>query len=176
MGVRRGGSDTCGGTCRSLIVVTTIAIDARRFIAADSCELQESADGGAIYKPCEKLFRKTIVVDRKKVDVIIGTAGDSSPGHVFVDWYGSGKEPPASLACEGVDFTCLVLTPEGIFEVDRFCRPVKINLPFYAIGTGRKEALAALRCGKTAFQAVEIAAEFDPYTRGPVVSMSLGEP
>lgn len=154
--------------------VTTIAYDGER-IAADSQETCETEAGGSTKHVCAKLFRKRIGEGRKAYDVIIATAGESSPGMVFVDWYGTGKEIPRVLIDHDPDFTCLILSPMGLFEVDKYCRPIERTEKFYAIGSGRKEALAAMACGKSAADAVRIAARFDNYTGGRVVTMSLNE-
>jgi hypothetical protein len=152
--------------------VTTIAYR-DGVIAADS-RLTYATDGGGSRKHiCTKLYRKTIKEGRKTFDVIIATAGESSPALVFVDWYGSGEPIPEILRQLGGDFTCLILRPDGLYEVDVYCRPDKILEPFYAVGSGTKEALAAMHCGKTAAQAVGIAARIDPYTGGKIVSMTL---
>lgn len=142
-------------------------------IAADSRLTYSTEGGGARKHLCTKLYRKTVGEGRKAHDVIIATAGESSPGLVFMDWYGSGKPIPDMLRDLGGDFTCLILTPKGLFEADVYCRPDQIFEPFYAVGSGSKEALAAMHCGKSAADAVRIAARIDPYTGGRIVSMSL---
>ena len=45
--------------------------------------------------------------------------------------------------------------------------------PYYAIGSGKQAALVAMRCGKSAKQAVRIAMDFDPHTGGKVQSVKL---
>jgi hypothetical protein len=114
---------------------------------------------------------------RKTYDVIIATAGESSPSKIFCEWYGSGKEPPQKLFDLGGDFTCLVLTPFGLLEGDVYCCPEPVldysRVGFYAVGSGAKAALAAMHCGKSAIEAVRIAARIDPYTGGHVVHMKL---
>jgi hypothetical protein len=107
--------------------------------------------------------------------VIIATAGESSPALVFVDWYGTGQPIPEVLLHHGGDFTCLILSPKGLFEADVMCRPDPIIEPFYAIGSGAKEALAAMHCGKSARDAVRVAASIDPYTGGRIVTMRLAQ-
>jgi hypothetical protein len=155
--------------------VTTIAFDGKT-IAADSRETHGSDDGGSLKMVCAKLFRKRVGEGRKAHDVIIATAGESSPGMLFVDWYGSGREIPKMLQLAIADFVCLVLTPTGLYEADGYCHLVKRDDTQYAIGSGAKEALAAMYCGKSAAEAVRIAARIDPYTGGRIVSMSLDEP
>jgi hypothetical protein len=45
-----------------------------------------------------------------------------------------------------------------------FLRPLPVQEGYAAIGSGAPYALAAMACGKTAVEAVEIAAMFDPHT------------
>lgn len=150
--------------------MTTIAYR-KGILAADSQVTFGGDASGAIKGTCQKLFRKTIKSGRKTRTVILATAGESSPGMVFVDWYGTGGARPDLL--KDTDFTCLVLEPDGLYEVDSLCRPERILAPFYAIGSGAKAALAAMHCGKSAREAVAIAAKLDPYTGGRIVSMRL---
>lgn len=141
-------------------------------LAADS-QVTYGEDGGARKHTCKKLFRKTVGTGRKAHDVIIATAGESSPGMIFVDWYGTDKPIPEVFLHLDADFTCLVLTPRGLFEYDVYCRGEEITEDCYAIGSGAKAALAAMHCGKSALEAVRIAARIDPYTGGRVVTETL---
>lgn len=145
-------------------------------IAADSQVTVDSEAGGARKFRCEKLYRKTVGIGRNRRDVIIGTSGESSPSLLFVDWYGSGKDVPEFFIYGTADFTCLIVEPDGIWEADTYCRPERIMEPFYAIGSGAKAALAAMHCGKTAEQAVEIACRVDPFSMPPIVTMSVAAP
>lgn len=142
-------------------------------IAADSRLTYTTEAGGSRKHSCVKLFRKTVTQGKKTFDVIIATAGESSPALVFYDWYGSGKPIPDVLLHHGGDFTCLILTPKGLFEADVYCRPDLVQEPFYAIGSGSKEALTAMHCGKSAIEAVRMASLVDPYTGGRIVYDAL---
>lgn len=144
-------------------------------IAADSRVTVHTEAGGARKHLCTKLYRKRITEGRKTFDVVIGTAGESFSALVFLDWYGSGKPMPDALRDLGGDFTCLILRPDGLYEADVYCRPEKIIEDFYAIGSGSKEAMTAMRCGKSAVEAVRLAAMSDPYTGGRIVSESLNK-
>lgn len=111
---------------------------------------------------------------------IIGTAGDDSTGMVFVDWYGSKKlgrrpKPPERLVTGEADFCCLVLTREGLFWYDKWCRPNKIYDDFYAIGSGGSYAMGAMAHGASAEEAVKTAMRWDPNTGGDVVTLRLPE-
>jgi len=151
--------------------MTTIAY--RDGILAADSRLTVDHGCGARKHTCRKLFRKRVGEGKKAHDVIIATAGESSPGMVFVDWYGSGKPPPDIFMHLGGDFLCLVLSPEGLFEYDVYCRGEPIEEEFYAVGSGSMAALAAMHCGKSAVDAVRIAARIDSFTGGRVVSEAL---
>jgi hypothetical protein len=143
-------------------------------MAADSCVSLETEAGGARKFKCEKLFRKTIGKGRSKKQVILALSGESSPGLLFLDWYGSGvKDPPSQLIDGDADFSALILTDDGLFEADAYCRPERIIEPFYAIGSGAKAALGAMHAGASARRAVEIACRIDPYSTPPIVTMRL---
>lgn len=152
--------------------MTTIAVRAG-IIASDSQVTYETEASGNRKFRCRKLFRKKT---KKHGDVIIATAGQSSPGMLFVDWYGSGRKPPTYLRqSESADFLCLVIRKDGIFEYDNWCREEQIESEFYAIGSGANAALGAMHMGATAAQAVEIAKQIDIFTGGDVVTMSLND-
>lgn len=144
-------------------------------VAADSCVSLQTEAGGSRKFQCEKIFRKICKgKDGKKYPAIVALAGESSPGMVFLDWLGSGKEPPRQLLIDAsADFTALILTPQGLFEADAYCRLDKIIDPFYAIGSGAKAALGAMHAGATARAAVAIACKIDPYSAPPILFMSL---
>lgn len=140
-------------------------------IASDS---RSTMDDYAIGK-CVKLYRVKSKVDPIKGDVIVGTAGHGSSSLLFVDWLEQGGDP--SLHERGVDehaeFECLVLHKSGLYMADRLCRLEKIEDEVWAAGSGRHAALGAMYAGKSAVEAVRIAARIDPFTGGRVVSMSL---
>lgn len=149
--------------------MTTIAYKGG-IIAADSRETYTTEAGGATVNRCEKLFRKKV----NRRDVIIGTAGGSYAGMIFVDWYGSGKSPPEVLLDLDLeeDFDVLILDHGKVFVCNHLCRPVEIIDPFCAVGSGRKAALAAMHCGRSAREAVRIACLIDPYSALPITTMS----
>lgn len=137
-------------------------------IAADSRETWSNDEGASSVHACKKLFRKRVGKGRRAHDVILATAGESSPGMIFVDWYGSGLAPPTQLLAFESDFTILILKPKGMYVADAYCREVPVLDKFFAIGSGRQAALAAMHCGKSAREAVRIAARIDPYTGGRI--------
>lgn len=129
-----------------------------------------AADSRATYEDdritkVDKLFRKG--------KAIIGLAGESEPGLVFLDWYGTGKEPPSCLIDGDADFTALVLTRKGLFEYGKYCRPERVLDDFHAIGSGAKGAMCAMHAGADAKRAVQIVAKVDAGTGGPITTMTL---
>jgi hypothetical protein len=150
--------------------VTTIAYRSG-IIAADSRETWETDGGGASVNNCEKLFRKRV----GKRDVVIGTAGGSYSGMVFVDWFGSGKDIPTILSDLDLeeDFIVMVLDRGKVYTANHLCRLVEDVNPFIAIGSGRKAALAAMHCGRGAREAVAVACRVDPYTAPPITTMQM---
>lgn len=147
--------------------MTTIAYR-NGIMAADS---MESSD---ICEPCIKLYR---VKRGRNKGHIVGTAGAMFSGMVFLDWYSGGrKHMPSSdrdIVSDDDDFMCLILRPDGLFKVNKSCRPVLVEAPFYAIGHGAGVALGAMEKGASARRAVEAACKWDPYTRGPIHTMRL---
>ena len=134
-------------------------------LAADSRETQ----GDDSVNLCEKLFRKKI----GKHWHVIGTAGGSYSGMVFVDWYGSNDPPPETLTQHldlEEDFEVIVWNgkEQALYTANHLCRLVKVIEPFYAVGSGRKAALAALHLGASAIEAVRITCLIDCFCALPV--------
>ena len=103
---------------------------------------------------------------------IIGIAGNVEHAMVFVDWYGDRKkrEPDRHNEC---DWEALVLTAKGVEYWGSSLRPIKDGSGYAAIGSGSPHAITAMDCGKSAVQAVQMAAKRDPATGGRVVTMRL---
>lgn len=145
--------------------MTTIAVR-NGIMAADSRVTSDGENSGTRYFRTEKLFRKG--------RDLIGLAGESEPGLIFLDWYGSGKKDAPGVLIDGeADFTALVLTRKGLFEYGKYCRGERVLEPFYAIGSGAKAALGAMHMGADARRAVQIACKIDPYSAPPIVVMPL---
>ena len=157
--------------------MTTIAIKGG-IMAADSQATISTEEGGSNRTLCEKIYRVG--------NDIIGLAGESAPGLVFLDWYIQTMTAPTLIAPEMLvhgeaDFTALVLKHQGsAFEYDKWCRPERVIdydvKKCYAIGSGRKVAMGAMLAGKSAKDAVEIACSEDAHSGKPVVTMSFPKP
>ena len=72
------------------------------------------------------------------------------------------------------DVTVLELRKDGLWVYEGSIIPAKLKNDFYAVGTGAAYAIAAMRLGSTPTEAVAIACEFDPSSRLPVDTLTLG--
>jgi ATP-dependent protease HslVU (ClpYQ) peptidase subunit len=85
------------------------------------------------------------------------------------------KKDPEHINIPADDETeCIVVYSDGkvrILDPDGW---VETEAKYYAIGSGRIPALVAMRCGKSARQAVKIAMDFDKNTGGKIKSVQLG--
>lgn len=94
---------------------------------------------------------------------IIGFAGSYCNGLKFVHWYGDRRR---TLDLD--ETSALVLTPQGLFLYED-STPQKVEGPFYAIGTGKREAMAAMYLGCSPAKAVEVSSTFDVNTGGDIL-------
>jgi ATP-dependent protease HslVU (ClpYQ) peptidase subunit len=155
--------------------MTTIAFR-DGIIAADSRTTTDTEAGGTRVFTCQKLYPKKVKLDGLEEDVILATAGESAPGELFTEWFGTGKDVSDmrdTFVLGQADFTVLVLKTDGLYEVDMYCHLTRILDKFYAVGSGAKAAMGAMFAGADARRAVEIACKIDPYSAPPIVTMSL---
>jgi len=137
--------------------MTTIAASlTHKEIAADSmCSGEDS------FYLVEKL--------RKGKVSVYGAAGDWDKILKFYDALTKGGELDSEC-----DIEVLELRSDGLWVYEGTIIPAKLKNSFYAIGTGAGYAMAAMHLGKSPREAVEIAALYDPGTRGPIDVLKLG--
>jgi hypothetical protein len=137
--------------------MTTIAASlTHKEIAADSmCSGEDS------FYLVEKL--------RKGKVSVYGAAGDWDKILKFYDALTKGGELDSEC-----DVEVLELRSDGLWVYEGTIIPAKLKNSFYAIGTGAGYAMAAMHLGKSPREAVEIAALYDPGTRGPIDVLKLG--
>jgi ATP-dependent protease HslVU (ClpYQ) peptidase subunit len=95
---------------------------------------------------------------------LVGISGTGALGLQMLEWFKCGANPAAFPNEQRTmeDWTLLVvINAEGVFEYQRSPFPIQIESSPWASGAGRDYALAAMHCGKTAREAVEIACKFD---------------
>ena len=137
--------------------MTTIAASlVHKQIAADSMCSGE----GSYYSVCKL---------RQWKDGVAGAAGDWVQILKFFNSIEHGGDLDSDC-----DVECMELRADGIWVYESTIIPACIKEPFYAIGTGSAYALAAMHLGKSPKEAVEIAALFDPATRGPIDVITIG--
>lgn len=127
--------------------MTVIAWDGE-MLAAD----KRAVMGGSAY-PVTKIHR----VDR---DRLAGIAGNLSRGQIIVEWLRAGAAVADYPKQDGDDDWTGVMVVHRDGRIDKYETrgvPFRIDHPFYAIGTGRDFATAAMALGKTAREAVELA-------------------
>lgn len=138
--------------------MTTIAVDLDRgAMASDS---RASADG---FFATEKLFQ---IANGS----LVGFCGVATDGLQFADWFAAGcnrKQLP--VFSDKQTFNAITLGPDGCFMWDNDCVPIPMRERRYAIGSGGQAARAALSCGKSLEEAIEIACAIDPCSGLPVV-------
>ncbi len=135
--------------------------------------------GGHIKASGVKMWRVTSRVEPIKGEVLIGVAGYLAAAGLFVDWVQAGGEPKLKergVEGEDADFGALIVHRTGLYTADHLCRFEPMTEDFWADGSGTLAALGAMAKGASALEAVRIAARFDCYTGGRIVSMTLTQP
>jgi hypothetical protein len=102
---------------------------------------------------------------------IFAAGGDASDCTKFMTWVKRGKRGKPKV---GDSFSALELNPQGLFLYDQNLHPMRLLDP-HAIGTGAKAARAAMICGKTVEEAVQIACRLDSASREPIQVYELEE-
>ena len=140
-------------------------------VASDSQETGETRKS-----TCDKLYRVN--------NHIIGTAGGSYAGLLFVRWFREWEDEPnyddwedhpdlISLP-EDEDFECLVVRPDwSCYTINRLFIPYEMKDGFVGVGSGAGPALGALHAGATCREAVRIACKIDAHSSGPIKVMKV---
>ena len=131
---------------------TTLAADKRAII-------------GRLQRTTRKIY-SVCVAPGGVPPVLVGYAGDASDGDECLAWFRAGAKPddfPPPLRTKEDWSGLLVIWGGGeIWRYESSPYPVQFEPQIFASGSGRDFALAAMHCGKTAAEAVEIASFFDP--------------
>ncbi len=107
---------------------------------------------------------------RTRDGALIASCGESDMAIPFFRWFDNGAhQDRLPRTPEKSDFCAIVLHATGKVQVftERFL-PQDVSAPFYAIGSGEQFALGAMAIGASADKAVQVACEFDPWSRGPI--------
>lgn len=81
-------------------------------------------------------------------------------------WFAAGCPPETNPDCSEDSTDLLLMEADGscYWLTDPFLRKMKITEGYYAVGSGAKYAIGAMAAGKSAKDAVLIAAKHDPDT------------
>lgn len=100
---------------------------------------------------------------------LVGGAGNLSHVIKVLRWVAEGMGDDAPDFGDEGEFECIWISPDGaVHLLDEALEPMRVEDGFLAIGSGGNYATAAMACGKSPEEAVEVAARFDPATSGPV--------
>jgi 20S proteasome alpha/beta subunit len=121
------------------------------------------------------MARTTTKIARAPNGALIGATGNTSMCRELRDWWIAGAEV-ALWPVKGRDSSLLVIDQAGraLYYWDGPV-PVAIEDDFIAIGSGSDFATAAMHCGKSAREAVEIACRYNTACGNGVDELQLGE-
>lgn len=122
------------------------------------------------------LIRTVTKMHRLSDGSVVAYAGTLTTGLEMVAWLEGGKKPEdfPERQKDDENFTLVVhLTKDGLVTYESSVHPVKFEDKYYASGSGRDFALAAMHCGKTSAEAVEITSLFENGCGNGVDSMKL---
>ncbi len=107
---------------------------------------------------------RTVTKIRRIGELLVGGSSDFVTVLEMMDWIEKGSDPEKfpSLQKDKDDWACVIIIDRGVIKLyERSHIPMTFEDSKFAIGSGRDFALAAMHCGKTAKEAVEIAIHFD---------------
>ena len=147
--------------------MTTIAWDGER-MAADTL-------AGGRFRAYKSKISRVEMPDGSVC--LVGAAGDSYACAEHVEWLRRGAIPsefPVALRDESCPSFLLVVTQDRqVCRYERGPYPVKVRAGPHALGSGCEFAMAAMFLGKTAPEAVAVAAHFDSDTGGEIEVVTL---
>lgn len=143
--------------------MTTIAWDGKT-LAAD-----KQATSGNLMHTVTKIF--------KHPSGLYGVTGHLSHGLTVINWItGTNPHPiayPANPSNDDYGYVIHINNQREIWCYEGHPTPCKFEDKFYAVGSGREFATAAMHCGQTAQQAIVIASIFNSGTGQGVDSLTL---
>ena len=112
-------------------------------------------------------------------ECLVAGAGDFDRIQEAVAWFASGADPAKlpPFQRDNNDFVGLVVIQpdKTILRYERGPYPFKIESPFYAMGSGRDFAMAAMHLGLKAKEAVQVAMALDSGSGNGIDTMTLAD-
>ena len=108
--------------------------------------------------------------NNKKVFVGFSGNADSFGDAIQYFYYPEGKAPRLK------EVEMLLLNEKGeIYHGTNFRNWLRIDEPFFAIGSGMTFAMAAMKCGKDPYEAIKVASQYDANTGKGFNKLSMKE-
>ncbi len=104
---------------------------------------------------------------------VAAVCGDWHLAHDVVQWLDGNGDKPVPHESESIGVLLIELDGSA-WEYGSRLRRAPACVPWTG-GSGEAVAMAAMRCGKTAREAVELACQLDVYSGGPVQEWSHGD-
>lgn len=135
-------------------------------IAADTMEVTSNSIIGVATK-----------IARRDDGCLAGAAGDAVYSRAFLQWFEGGEKGnvPEGFSEDGYIDRGVIFRPNGIIEVYEPRGMFETTAPYYAIGSGRPEALGAMFVGADPEAAVRAAIAHDVHTGGEVIVLRSEE-
>lgn len=117
----------------------------------------------------ELYLQKSHSVKIQDIDgMLVGTCGNCIGGNMFMAWFRDevNDDEAIDLFESDADYEAIVVDEEGIWIYDHLLNREKIDMPYYAVGSGSKVAMALMEAGHDAETAVRIAMNHDLYSGG----------
>ena len=119
----------------------------------------------------------TVTKIRRVKGLLVGVAGNMSSGVAMMNWLaGRRKTFPTCQSSQEDWAQVLVIDGTRILTFEQTPIPVEFEDRFFAIGSGRAYALAAMHCGRSAREAIEIACQYDNGCGNGVDTLTLIKP
>lgn len=106
---------------------------------------------------------------------IVGFCGNGDEAMALLAWLNAAQNPAAyPEGQKDSDTSAFVVRPDGsCWSCGKTPYPQRLECPMYAMGHGRDFALAAMHCGKTAGQAVELTCNLDVFCGNGIDTLTL---
>lgn len=115
-------------------------------------------------------------IARNKTGDLAGATGDAIYAQAFLNWFEGGerKAPPDATEKGKADNSNrgMIVRNGGAIEVYEFDGMFRVKAEYFAIGSGRAEAMGAMHAGADAVGAVRAACHLDVYCGGEIQVLS----
>lgn len=110
-------------------------------------------------------------------NLLVGCAGNAAQIAEMHEWVKNGRvsaDLPKPQLSSTECVSMLVIEPSGqVLHYESTAYPIQIENMFWAIGSGRDFAMAAMHLGLSAFDAVEVASVFETGTGNGIDTLTL---